>query len=87
MAQGTMFSAGSSGLPRWVEGVLGAIAILLATAAYLTVRGVMPESTGLAANALVLLFLGSMSGFATMLIMVASLLAARRASKASSSAR
>ena len=87
MAQGTMFSAGSSGLPRWVEGALGAIAILLATAAYLTVRGVMPESTGLAANALVLLFLGSMSGFATMLIMVASLMAARRASKTSSSAR
>ena len=87
MAQGTMFSAGSSGLPRWVEGALGAIAIVLATAAYLTVRGAMPENAGLAANALVLLFLSSMSGFATMLIMVASLLAARLESKASRSAR
>lgn len=86
MVQGTMFSAGSSGLPRWIEGILVAMAIVLATAAYLTVRSVIPENTGRASNALVLLFLGSMSGLATALITVAGLVASRMASKSSGGA-
>ena len=72
MQQQTMFSLGSSGLPRWLEGLLGIAGIAIAVASFLTVQHEIQAMGSQSLSALVILFLGSLVGWASIMVTLAS---------------